>query len=186
MSTGKNKALINGSESVFNEVFETYWEKVYTYFVKKTKNTESAKDLTQLVFIKLWKYRDDISEEVPLNQQIFRKTKQILIDWLRQESRRRSRFTENTITAQNLMTDQPIEKAELNTDLLNAIITLPPKRKEIFELKHIYGYSYQEIANLMGISPKTVDNQLSKANLHLRKILHASIQAILASDILNR
>ena len=185
MSTENNKALINGSESAFNEVFELFWEKVYTYFVKKTRSTESAEDLTQLVFIKLWKYRHHISEDIPLNKQIFRKTKQILIDWLRQESRRRSQFTSNTVFTQNVINDQTIENADLNTDLLNAIVTLPPKRKEIFELKHIYGYSYQEIAKLMGISPKTVDNQLSKANLHLRKILHASIQATIVSGILD-
>ncbi len=185
MSTEKNKALINGSEIVFNEVFEMYWYKVYTYLVKKTKSTESAKDLTQLVFIKLWKYRHHISEDIPLNKQIFRKTKQILIDWLRQESRRRSRFTANTALTQNIIADLAIENIDRNTDLLNAIVTLPPKRKEIFELKHIHGYSYQEIAQLMGISPKTVDNQLSKANLHLRKILHASIQAAIAGGILS-
>lgn len=185
MSTEKNKALINGSESVFNEVFEIYWQKVYTYLVKKTKSTESAKDLTQLVFIKLWKYRHHISDDIPLDKQIFRKTKQILIDWLRQESRRRSRFTDNTAFTQNIIADHSIENADRNTDLLNAIVTLPPKRKEIFELKHIYGYSYQEIAQLMGISPKTVDNQLSKANLHLRKVLRASIQATIVASILN-
>lgn len=185
MCTGKNKALINGSESAFNEVFDIYWEKVYTYFVKKTKSIESAKDLTQLVFIKLWKYRHHISEDIPLNKQIFRKTKQILIDWLRQEARRRSKFTEHTLLTENVIVDQPIENADLNTDILNAIVTLPPRRKEIFELKHIYGYSYQEIAQLLGISPKTVDNQLSKANLHLRKMLHASVQAAIVGSILH-
>ncbi len=57
MDTQKAVALQSGDYGAFGDVFEAYWEKVFSYLSKKTNSTEVAKDLTQLVFIKLWKYR---------------------------------------------------------------------------------------------------------------------------------
>ena len=63
---------------------------------------------------------------------------------------------------------------ELRSSLSAALNQLPEKRKKIFELKHIHGYSYKEIAEALGISVKTVDNQLLKAISDLRKSLSSS------------
>lgn len=85
----KINALKTGSEAAFKAVFESSWDKVYHYLWNKTRDVEQAKDLTQLVFIKLWRYKHSLSDELPLDKQIFRKTKQVFIDWLRQEMRKR-------------------------------------------------------------------------------------------------
>ncbi|HEX7757325.1 MAG TPA: RNA polymerase sigma factor [Niabella sp.] len=184
METKRVCALRNGDYQAFSEVFDCFWDKVYSYLAQKTKNTEAAKDLTQLVFIKLWKYRHTLTEDVSLNEQIFRKTKQIFIDWLRQELRKRKYLVEKENLTELYVPVQEHENIGLRNDVLKALRTLPPKRKEIFELRHIYGYSYKEIAKLLGISVKTVDNQLLKANQQLRKMLQLSVFAAISSDIL--
>ncbi len=185
MERNKVLALKEGDYRVFNDVFEAYWNKVYIYLVKKTKNSEVAKDLTQLVFIKLWKYRQTLSDQIGLNEQIFRKTKQIFIDWLRQELRNRNHImaVDNLPQAGAILANE--ENLETKRDIYIALQTLPPKRKQIFELKHIHGYSYKEIAAALKISVKTVDNQLTKANLQLRKLLQISVFTAIGIDIIN-
>lgn len=182
MDINSVRALQEGDVQVFNDVFEMYWEKVYIYLAKKTGNNDAAKDLTQLVFIKLWKYKHQLTDQISLNEQIFRKSKQIFIDWLRQELRTRARLVLPETLPELAHFDTSLENSEIRRDIYNALQSLPPRRKEIFELKHIHGYSYKEIASLLGISTKTIDNQLHKANLQLRKILHAAIYMAVLSE----
>lgn len=167
--------LKEGCHQMFSLVFETFWDKIYHYQLKKTKNVDSAIELTQQVFIKLWKYRSSLDEDLTIEQQIFQKCRQIFIDWLRKESSKRIHQVELDNSFDIADDQNPEVVYSLKHDVYKAIQTLPPKRKVIFELKHIHGYSYKEIAEDLGISVKTVDNQLLKANIHLRKILHTSM-----------
>ncbi|MDQ0965210.1 RNA polymerase sigma factor (sigma-70 family) [Flavobacterium sp. W4I14] len=182
----KINALKTGSEAAFKAVFESSWDKVYRYLWNKTQDVEQAKDLTQLVFIKLWRYKHSLSDELPLDKQIFRKTKQVFIDWLRQEMRKREHLEANCINSIDAGWDQINHQIDVADHVYWAIDKLPPKRKEIFELRHIHGYSYKEIAEKLGISTKTIDSQLVKANSQLRKILQLSIWAVITgADFLN-
>lgn len=182
----KINALKAGSNAAFKAVFESSWEKVYRYLSNKTGDADQAKDLTQLVFIKLWTYRLSLSDEIPLDTQIFRKTKQVLIDWLRGEMRKRELTSLKSLETVDSGWDQISHQTDITNHLFWAIEKLPPKRKEIFELRHIQGYSYKEIAERLGISTKTIDSQLVKANIQLRKILQLSIwMAITGSGFLN-
>ena len=185
MDTQRIAALKSGDYQVFAEVFECFWDKVYLYLVKKTHSPEAAKDLTQMVFIKLWRYRSSLSTDYTLNEQLFRKTKQVFIDWLRQETRRRQFLAGDVSITDLTLAGTAHEGIAISKDVVNAIQTLPPKRKEIFELRHIYGYSYKEIAELLGISTKTVDNQLLKANVQLRKLLQTAIYTAVINEILH-
>jgi len=185
MDVQKVISLRDGDRQVFREVFDSFWDKVYSYLAKKTRCTETAKDLTQLVFIRLWKYRHSLSAEIGLNEQLFRKTKQVFIDWLRQEYRKRKRIAESGVPGP-VVFDPHDTGFEIKSDVSNALRALPPKRKEVFELRHIYGYSYKEIAELLGISVKTVDNQLLKANLQLRKLLRISIYTAISSELIRQ
>jgi RNA polymerase sigma factor (sigma-70 family) len=174
--------LQDGDYESFNFIFNNYWNKVYMFLLKKTKNIEIATELTQIVFIKLWRYRATVSCDLPIEQQLFRKSRQVFIDWLRTESKMRDRRVELDVLDGLCNSENDELRLTLKYDLYKAIDSLPRKRKEIFEMKHIQGFSYKEIADSLGISVKTVDNQLSKANIQLRKILHLSIVATIINQ----
>jgi RNA polymerase sigma-70 factor (family 1) len=167
-------SLKEGNHKAFTEVFDVWQHKIHHYFLKKTKDAEAAKELTQDTFIKLWKYRGQIDTTLSIDQQLFQKARQVYIDWLRKEASFRQHFETST--------DLPVEhsmpvyqhKHELKDAIHSALSSLPEKRKQIFELKHVHGYSYKEIAQSLGISVKTVDNQMLKALAHLRKTLTSS------------
>lgn len=164
--------LKEGNHQAFTDVYDKWKRKVYHYCLKRTQDTEAAKDLTQQSFIKLWKYRRQLDESISLERQLFQKVRQVYLDWLKKEAQRRKHFTDSPDTKENVSVYQM--NPELRSTLSAALNQLPEKRKKIFELKHIHGYTYKEIAQALGISIKTVDNQLLKAIHELRKSLSSS------------
>ena len=172
--------LINGDHLVFQEVYEAWHIRVYRYFLKQTNDEFAAKELTQQTFIKLWRYRSSLSLDHSIDQQLFQKARLQFIDWLRKEATYRKHFSHTEIQ------DLPQYTATEDVyDLQQALNILPEKRKRVFELKHIHGYSYKEIAEYLNISIKTVDNHLLKATAQLRKVfnIYSSLGIILITSM---
>lgn len=165
-----------GDHKAFSEIYEVWHKKVYLYFKKLTADEYTAKELTQQTFIKLWRYRAKVAPNLSADQQLFQKARQVYIDWLRKEATYRKHFISDEL--QEL---PAIAASGEMYDLQKALNNLPPRRKKVFELKHIYGYSYKEIAEYLNISVKTVDNHLLKATAQLRKAvdINSSIGIIL-------
>ncbi|MFT4093396.1 MAG: sigma-70 family RNA polymerase sigma factor [Niabella sp.] len=162
-------------EEYFKIVFEQFYDKIYTGFFRKTSSTAISQDLAQITFIKFWEYRDSYTFDLPVELQLNRKAKQVLIDWLRKEAYQRRLIKE--------MKEYALDESNLNTleltDTLRAAIDqIPPMRKKVFRLAYIDGFSHKEIAEQLNISVKTVDNHVLKALQQLRKIL--ALYAILA------
>jgi RNA polymerase sigma-70 factor (ECF subfamily) len=164
--------LKEGDHKVFKKIYEQWNHKVYYYYLKKTDNEDVSKELTQQVFIKLWKFRDSISTEHSLDQQLFQKARLIYIDWLRMEATQRKHFADCTQITDELSISPAESDLEVRQNIEHSLNSLSPKRRKVFELKHIYGYSYKEIAEYLGITIKTVDNHLLKATSQLRKVFN--------------
>ncbi|MFD1768835.1 RNA polymerase sigma factor [Sphingobacterium suaedae] len=160
--------MVNIDEAFFQDMFYTYYDRIYAGFYKKTGTHEAAQDLTQMTFIKFWRYRDSYNPNLPLELQLFRKGKLVFIDWLRKESKERQ-LMENL----KIYTTLPID--ELNTDikdtLYKAMAQLSPVRQKVFKLAYMEGFSHKEIAAQLHISVRTVETHILKAVRHLRKIL---------------
>lgn len=174
--------LASGCLQTFQTVYRLYNQKLYAYTLKKTNSEYMAEEVVQLTFIRLWEKRNSLSAEYSISAQIFKMAGTILIDQLRKEavSQRHLSVVE---TAQN----QP-EEQQLDIDLLEAAIEqMAPVRKKVFKLSKLEGYSYKEIAELLSISPKTVENHMSKALKQLRAAFSSIISlAIIMSAIIDR
>ncbi len=147
-------------------------ERVYYYFLKKTGLTDSARELTQITFIKIWQYRSSLSPDYSFEVQLFQRARLAWIDYLRkQASERKGQLSLQALSdSQPQSKDEPAE-FEMNHHLKTALDLLPPMRKKVFELHRLQGYSYREIALHLSISVKTVDNHLSKAVRQLKSLL---------------
>src|ERR1700754_3250929 len=78
-------------EASFTEVFHLYYAKVYHHFLKKTHSPATAREIAQLSFIKLWEFRHTLSEEIPLDIQLFHIASGSFIDYLRRENTQRKK-----------------------------------------------------------------------------------------------
>jgi len=164
------EAIKRGDAFAYEQAFVQYRDKVYFYFLKKTRSSEDAKDLLQITFLRLWKYRHSLSEDYLLEQHLFQIARTVFIDYIRHENKVvKVQRTVNERFEQNSRIYTPTD-FDLQAHLIKALSSMPQLRKKVFELNRLQGYSYKEIAEILSISVKAVDNNLSKALKQLRKI----------------
>src|SRR6476620_8709037 len=150
-------AIKRGDEFAYEQVYIGYREKVYFYFLKKTRSDEDAKDLLQITFLKLWQYRQSLSPDYLLEQHLFQIARTVFIDYMRSQNKqyglkeRVNRKAEESPSYIYTSTD-----FDLHARLQRALSSMPQIRKKVFELNRLQGYSYQEIASFLSISVKSV------------------------------
>ena len=172
-------ALQQGDSFAFQQIYTQYSHKVYFYFKKKTSSEEDARDLLQTSFLKLWQYRMSLSEEYSIEQQLFHIAKTVFIDYLRKENKLAQLQKDMTIKSRQEEGANPSLSYGIASQLTAALSVMPYTRRKVFELNRLQGYSYKEVAQLLSISVKAVDNNLSKALQQLRKQLIVSLLLII-------
>lgn len=158
----------------FREVYGQFHVKVFRYFLKRAALHDTATELTQQLFIKLWQSRDTLSATHTIEVQLFIMANSVWIDHLRKEITRKKYYvTEAELEpAQELNHTQPAFHAiEASDSLQQAMQQLPPVRKKVFILKMIHGFTNQEIASQLSVSVKTVEDHLWKAVRFIRTMM---------------
>jgi RNA polymerase sigma-70 factor (ECF subfamily) len=156
-----------GDENAFVEMYHGLNGRVFGYFLKKTRQPEVAKDLTQQCFIRVYHYRESLSEVHALEKQVYIIAKSILMNHIRLENRRKVRETNYAVGQSDCETES---RFEINDYLQKITGTLSPVRKKIILLKVHKGLSNKEIASELCISVKTVENHITKAHQHMRVV----------------
>lgn len=161
--------LRDGDDSCFKEIYELYHFKVFCFVKKYATQLADAEDITQNVFIHLWKYRNKIDPATALDSILFKSCKQEISKWYKKQ---------NEIFSIEYMQlikelDSPDEvdsnlssKLEKIEHLLQQV---PEKRRKIFTLHKFDEMSYKEIAEEMDMSQSAVANQISKTLQYLKK-----------------
>ncbi|MCG6190831.1 RNA polymerase sigma factor [Maribellus maritimus] len=157
----------------FDALFHKYSKSLYAFTLSITRDSFAAEELTQLVFMKVWEKRALINEHLSFKSFLFSIAYNETISWLRKEKSEKRRINEfaqksGTITNETELT---VEFRNIEGLANQLIEEMPEKRKEIFKLSRINGFSNKEIAEKLGISVRTVENQISSALRYLREKL---------------
>jgi RNA polymerase sigma-70 factor (ECF subfamily) len=169
MSSNLILRLRAGDDSCFKEIYELYHFKVFCFVKKYTAQLADSEDVTQNVFIHLWKYRAKLDPNVTLEAILFKSSKQEISKWYKKQNRIFSVEDDKLIKELDSAAEpdddisSQLEKIEY---LLNKI---PEKRRKIFSLHKFEDRSYKEIAVEMNMSPSAVANQISKTLQFLKK-----------------
>jgi RNA polymerase sigma factor (sigma-70 family) len=155
------------TEAEFTAIFNLYYPKVYHHFLKRTRSAAVAREVAQLSFIKLWEFRHTLKDTISLDTQLFHIAAGVFIDYLRREHTQRKKVFEHD-PARNPEEAAPDAVFEASDTLLSLTRSLSPVRKRVFLLSRIHGHSYKEIAELLSISLKTVEDHMTKALRHIR------------------
>jgi RNA polymerase sigma factor (sigma-70 family) len=167
----KLTAIREGDHVAFLAVYELMHAKLFRFFLKKIFLHDTAKDLTQQCFIRLWQFRHTLSDEHPLEKQVFIIARSLLINHIKKEATQQKlkvaagkAFVEAIAPLGEELTDRKLQVSA-------AIETLPPVRKRIIILKAFHGFSNKEIAQQLEISVKTVEDHVTKAFRHIRQVV---------------
>jgi len=170
------RSLQKGDIKAFDRLFEKYARRLLYFARGYIGIKEDAEGIVQEVFIKIWENRKEIKEHYSFQSFIFTITYNVIRKYFRAkytEQKYLNLFLEDFEESVD-NTKLEIEYYDILEQVNLAIDHLPRKRKEIFKLSREEGLSHKEIARIMGISPKTVENHIHEAirqiKKHLRKI----------------
>jgi RNA polymerase sigma-70 factor, ECF subfamily len=161
-----------GDERSFEVLFNSYYKLLCNYAFQFVNEAETAEEVTQEFFVKLWEKRLTIEIETSLNNYLFRSIKNHCLNLL-QHNKIKNQYSEKIkdISIQNIDSSQYFFEPELVNKIERAINSMPEKRKEVFRLSREEGLKYKEIADKLHISVKTVEAQMGLALKFLREQL---------------
>ncbi len=169
-----------GDEDAFRQIYDRYWHKLYRVAVGKVKAIENAKEIVQDIFLDLWLRHADLDIET-LDHYLFSAVKFKVLDYFKHEIVRQNHrdFLTFSQSDADWDTEQEIAYNDLNQSIIACIDQLPPKTKQILELSRLQHKSNMEIADLLGISHRTVEYHIAQGLQNLRLYLRDYIILLL-------
>ncbi|OPX17885.1 hypothetical protein BXT86_04100 [candidate division WOR-3 bacterium 4484_100] len=161
------KQFQRGDDDAFSELVERYQQKLFNYFIRHLNDYDRAEDLTQDLFIRVYRYGHSFDCEQRFRPWVYKIARNILRKELKSEQ------DGKRLKAKILYGYQPF----LNPDyeiiyaVREAINKLPQAQKEVIILKEYQGMTFAEIAEVLGCPESTVKTRLYKALKRLRKKL---------------
>ncbi len=147
-----------------------FYDKLCKYVYSISLDYKQAEDIVQDTLIDIWTKRDKLNIKAPLNNYLYRSVHNKFINVYKKNVRKQSFLDGSHVDA--IVELEGLEKDSKEARLIaleNAIDQLPPKRKDIFIFSKLNNYKYREIAAMRNISESTVESQIRKAMITIRK-----------------
>jgi RNA polymerase sigma-70 factor (ECF subfamily) len=163
-------AVQQDDEFAFNVLFDRYWKVLYSTACKYSKDRETSEEIVHDVFLNLWNRRKNLEIEIfpnflltAIRYQLYNRARaaKLVVVHLKDE------VYEN-LSHEDNYGERNMEEQELKQELYTHLNGLPKRCQEIFCMSRFDNLSNQEIAEKLGISKRTVENQITHALKHLR------------------
>ena len=148
------------------------WTPLVMYLLTFLDSVEAAEDAAQEAFVRLWEHRDRWGSG-SARAVVFRIGRNVALDFRRRaEVRRRwKRKHRHDPTGSPPTPEEELTGAEFLLRFQEALESLPPRRREVFELIRFRGLSHRDVAEVLELSDRTVANHLRLAMKDLRHML---------------
>ena len=168
------RRLKASDRGAFEQVFRRLREGLLRYVRSIVENDAVAHDLVQDVFVYLWGLRETLDPSRPLKAYLYRMARNRAYRFLRDE---RTHAAKHAILKRQTAAQTPgpeAEDARIDADVLTQrlhtwIAALPDRQREALLLSRFHGLSHREIAAIMEVSPRTVNNHVMRALEHLQE-----------------
>jgi RNA polymerase sigma-70 factor (ECF subfamily) len=158
-------ALQNSNEVVFENIFRNYYERLCNYANTMTNDMDEAEEIVQNTFLILWERRMGIDIHTSLKSYLYQAVHNTCLNRIKHNRVKQMHNDHVRNTVENYTysgSDQLIGK-ELETQVNEAIASLPPQCQAVFKLSRFENLTYAEISEQLQISVKTVENHMGKA-----------------------
>ena len=164
------KLLNNKQETAYDVVFSLFFPRLVS-FAKEFVSFHDAKNMVQDAFLSLWESKSEFNNEFQLQSYLYTAVKNNCLNQLRRERLNSNFLKESTrkeinqlnITSLNQLDTTTIAFQEIEDIIQKTLSGLPPRCRDVFVLSRYEGKKNAEIADLLGISVKSVEAQITKA-----------------------
>ncbi|TAF67065.1 MAG: RNA polymerase sigma factor [Cytophagales bacterium] len=161
-------------KEAFEWLMHNYQRKVYSIVRKMVIDHEDADDITQEVFIRIWKSLDNFRGDAKLFTWIYKITTNLCLNFLQKKKKKFWLSIQNISKdlTQKLESSPYVEANEVQLKLQKALLKLPDKQRLVFNMKYYEDLKYEEISEILGTSIGAL-----KASYHLAvKKIEESLQ----------
>jgi RNA polymerase sigma-70 factor, ECF subfamily len=171
---GKQRRIREGDIEAFEHLFREYYAALCHYANSFVNNLDVAEEIVQEFFYNYWKNRQTIQIKVSVKSYLFTSIRNNALKHLEQLAVRQ-RYAERILATaseyDHSSVSEEFDARELKKIIDNALLDLPERSRIIFRMSRFDGLKYQEIADKLSISVKTVEANMSKVLQVLREKL---------------
>lgn len=166
------RLMSGGDAQAFREFFDLLYPRFYRFAFYYVKSDILSEEIVSDVFMKLWNNREKLHEIEQLDLYFFRAVKNQALTYIKKESKHLLVYSDEYSSKLEYVEPENLLIAkELSRKIEEAICELPDKCEIIFRLVREDGFSYKKAAELLEITPKTVENQISIATKKIKEAL---------------
>lgn len=162
-------AIKDGDQQAFKKFYDTNFDRLYIYLKNRGIRSDAAEDIIQKAFIYIWENRRKIDSSLSLRAYIYRIAYTRMLNYL--ESEKETTEWNHEINKNEITPHEDAEYSDLKSSFSKSLQSMPERRRAVFEHCFINELTYNEAAEVLSISPKTVENHMALAFKDLRASL---------------
>lgn len=166
----QRRIAVYDDEKAYKELFFLFYKALSQFAFSFVRSREMAEEIVSDVFINIWKGRKHLQEIDNLKTYLYISTKNISLKYLLKQQKQVAIAIDALtieLESQDIHPDQMMITADMVSKITAAVNQLPPRCKLVYKFIKEDGLRYKEVASILSISVKTIDNQLAIA---LKKI----------------
>jgi RNA polymerase sigma-70 factor (family 1) len=165
--------LKEGKQTALEMIFKTHYQPLCKYAYSFLNDKDEAEEVVQSSFISLWEKRDAIAIQSSFKSYLYRMVRNACLNAIKHQRVKKSYADQEKIDGEPVhnSVSEAVLSTELEAKILKAIQALPEQCRLVFQLSRFEELKYQEIADQLSISVKTVENHMGKALKIMREEL---------------
>jgi len=172
------KKTLKGEKKAYEELMRKYEKKIFNFVIRMVRNEETAIDLTQDFFIKVFTVLDKYNFEYKFSTWAYRICYNLVIDHIRKNQAQVNSLDDDSISAKDMLSSENVSRddgfknlsrEETRTYIWEIVEHIPAKFRELILLRYIQDLKYEEIAEITSLPVGTIKNRIFKAKEILKQ-----------------
>ncbi|RZK38400.1 MAG: RNA polymerase sigma-70 factor [Pedobacter sp.] len=172
------------SDADFEMLFKTHYKPLHAYAAVIVKDEDDAEEIVQQLFLKFWEKRELLSIQTSLKAYLYKCVYHDSLNYLKhlKVKNKYQDFTKQSMGNTYATGVDRLELTDLQQQINLALNELPEQCRTIFQMSRFEELKYREIADVLGLSVKTIENQMGKA-LRIMRVKLADFLVLMLSLI---
>lgn len=175
------QTIQSGNESAFEMIFKAYYQPLCRYAYSFLEDKEEAEEVVQSAFITVWEKRNTLHIQTSFKSYLYRMVRNGCLNVIKHEKIKQQHVAHElaVMEVSSESVSQKVYASELELKITEAMKALPEQCRLVFQLSRFEELKYQEIADQLQISVKTVENHMGKALKIMREQLKEYLPLLL-------